>query len=236
MAIRVLFRSFTKKAKLTYIPTEALPLIKAYAVSPYDESVDVSIALNVDAKKTDQIVRGTCAMPAGLGKKVRVAVFTSDANKKLALECGADLAGESLLMDIKEGKLDFDKTIATHEMIDVLKQYGKILGPKGLMPTLKLGNVVPPEQLAETIKTMKMGTLLFKCEKAGIIHTSIGRVSFSDKDLLENLRAFISAVNRLKPAAVKGNYLKNAYIKSTQGPAWPLEVETIDTAGPRCLI
>ncbi|CAG9319255.1 unnamed protein product [Blepharisma stoltei] len=236
MAISIIARHFARASKIAYLPNEAFALTKAYAISPYDESVDIALTLNIDAKKTDQTVRGTCAMPSGLGKKIKIAVFTSAVNYKLAADAGAEFVGDSLLKDIKEGKIEFDKTIATQEMMDVLKPFGKILGPRGLMPTLKSGNVVPVDKLEETIKVMKMGSLQFRCQKEGIIHTTIGRSSFTEEELKVNLRAFIAAVNSLRPAAVRGKLLKKAFIKSTQGPAWRLDIDTIDTNSAKCLI
>ena len=223
-----------KRCAVTYTPREALSLVRAYAIAPFDESVEISVRLNVDPKKGDQLVRGSCAMPAGLGKQVRVAVFTSSLFKEEALEAGADLAGEELIEEVKEGNLNFEKALATQEMLDSIKPLGRILGPRGLMPALKFGTVIPREELKEAIGKLKQGQVQFRVDVGGIVHSLLGKVSFTDEALMVNMRAIVEKLVDLKPTTVKGKYLRSAHLTSTQGPAWELDLTTIDPNSPKC--
>jgi large subunit ribosomal protein L1 len=197
-------------------------------LAPYDESVDLSIKLNVNPKKTDQLVRGTALMPAGLGKKVRVAVFTSDVYAQTALDAGADMAGEYLIDEVKKETINFDKALATPEIEPQLKPLGRILGPRRLMPSSKFQTLVDLSRLAEAIKNMKTGSVSFRMDVGGIVHVPIGRVSFDDEQLKTNMRSLIHTLFELRPATVKGKLLKEAYLTTSQGPAWRLEIESID--------
>lgn len=211
-----------------YSPIEAFALARAYALAPYDESIDVSIKLTVNPKKTDQLVRGTSAMPAGLGKQVRVAVFTSDIYAQQALDAGADMAGEYLIDEVKNQIINFDKALGTPEIEPQLKPLGRILGPRRLMPSSKFQTLIDLSRLSDAIKSMKTGSVSFRMDVGSIVHVPIGRVSFTDDQLKLNLRTLIETLHELKPAAVKGKLMKGAYVTTSQGPAWRLDMETID--------
>lgn len=240
MVLRSIIRSFSQQAfnhrLVTYEPLEALSLLKAYAIAPYDESVDIALKLNVDPKRGDQLIRGTCSLPKGLGKQTKLAVFTSNEYAEECLKAGADMAGEYLIDEVKQGKLNFDKVLATTEVQSLLKPLGKTLGPRGLMPTVKLGNMVDRTEIILAIKKAKLGSVTFRIEKSGVLHSPLGRVSFSDEDILSNLRAFMDYVVSLRPASVKGKYILQAHISSTQGPAWKLDIPMIDPSSKTCTI
>mmetsp|Transcript_9308 Transcript_9308/g.17832 ORF Transcript_9308/g.17832 Transcript_9308/m.17832 type:complete len:233 (-) Transcript_9308:349-1047(-) len=213
---------------ITYSPREAFALARAFALSPFDESVGVHIKLNVNPKKTDQLVRGTSSMPAGLGKQVKVAVFTSDIYAQTALDAGADMAGEYLIDEVKKEIINFDKALGTPEIEQQLKPLAKILGPKRLMPSSKFQTLIDISRLAEAIKVMKIGSVSFRMDVGGVVHVPIGKVSFTDDQLKSNLRSLIYTLQDLKPAAVKGKLLKDMYISTCQGPSWRLDMETVD--------
>lgn len=199
-----------------YAVSDALGLVKKAATAKFDESIDVSVNLGVDPRKSDQIVRGAVVMPRGLGKAVRVAVFTQGANVEAAKAAGADIVGlEDLAADVKAGKMDFDVVIASPDAMRIVGQLGQILGPRGLMPNPKVGTVTP--NVAEAVKSAKAGQVQYRTDKAGIIHASIGRASFEVDALLENLRVLVDALNRAKPAAAKGQYMKKLAVSSTMG-------------------
>lgn len=199
-----------------YSVDEALSLAKATATAKFDESVDVAVNLGVDPRKSDQIVRGSIVLPKGTGKTVRVAVFAQGPAADAARQAGADIVGfEDLAAQIKEGKLDFDVVIATPDSMRVVGQLGQILGPRGLMPNPKVGTVTP--NVAEAVKNAKAGQVQYRTDKAGIVHVSIGRASFPTEDLKANLVAVLDALNKAKPAAAKGTYIKKIAISSTMG-------------------
>jgi large subunit ribosomal protein L1 len=199
-----------------YAIDDALSMVKASATAKFDESVDTSIILGVDPRKSDQVVRGSVVMPRGLGKSVRVAVFAQGALAEAAKAAGADIVGfEDLAAEVKGGKMDFDVVIATPDAMRVVGQLGQILGPRGLMPNPKVGTVTP--NVADAIKNAKAGQVQYRTDKAGIIHATIGRASFDAEALKENLVALIDALNKAKPAASKGVYMKKVSVSSTMG-------------------
>jgi len=199
-----------------YPVLEALQLIKETATAKFDESVDVAVNLGIDARKSDQMVRGSVVLPKGTGKTVRVAVFAQGANAEAAKGAGADIVGfDDLAADVKAGKMDFDVVIATPDAMRVVGQLGQILGPRGLMPNPKVGTVTP--NVAEAVKNAKAGQVQYRTDKGGIVHCTIGRASFAPDDLKVNLLALIDALNKAKPAASKGVYMKRLSVSSTMG-------------------
>lgn len=202
---------------------EAMKLVKTNAKAKFDETVEMVIALNVDPRQADQNIRGMITLPKGTGKDVRVAVFARGDKAEAAKAAGADIVGAEDLADkIKAGEMDFDRVIASPDMMAVVGQLGKVLGPKGLMPNPKLGTVTPDVESA--VKAAKGGSVEYRVEKAGIIHVGIGKASFSEADLLENAKALLSVVSKTKPASVKGTYVKKASLSSTMGPGVKLDV------------
>jgi large subunit ribosomal protein L1 len=196
---------------------EALALVKQFAVSKFNESVDVAINLGVDASKSDQQVRGSTVLPHGTGKTVRVAVFTSGKNADAARDAGADIVGlEDLAEKVKAGELNFDVVVASPDAMRVVGQLGQILGPRGLMPNPKVGTVTP--DVAGAVRNAKAGQVRFRTDKAGVIHCTIGKASFDVKALHENLHALLADLQRGKPAAAKGVYFKRVSVSSTMGP------------------
>jgi large subunit ribosomal protein L1 len=199
-----------------YPVDQALRLVKENATARFDESVDVSINLGIDTKKSDQTVRGSIVLPRGTGKSVRVAVFAQGERAQQAREAGADLVGfEDLANEIKGGRLDFDVVIATPDAMRVVGQLGQILGPRGLMPNPKVGTVT--QDVAAAVKNAKAGQVQFRADKAGIVQCAIGRASFPVEALVENLKALVDAVNKSKPSHVKGVYLRKVSVSSTMG-------------------
>lgn len=199
-----------------YAVEEAIALVKAAATAKFNESVDVSVNLGVDPRKSDQVVRGSVVLPKGTGKSVRVAVFTQGANVEAAKAAGADIVGfEDLAESIKAGNLDFDVVIASPDAMRIVGALGTILGPRGLMPNPKVGTVTP--NVAEAVKNAKAGQVQYRTDKAGIIHATIGRASFDDADLKQNLLALVDALQKAKPAAAKGVYFKKLAVSSTMG-------------------
>lgn len=208
-----------------YSVDEALALVKETATAKFDESVDVAVNLGIDAKKSDQTVRGSVVLPSGTGKKVRVAVFAQGDKAKAAQDAGADIVGfEELAAKIKEGFMDFDVVIATPDAMRVVGQLGQILGPRGLMPNPKVGTVAA--DVVQAVKNAKAGQVQYRTDKAGIVQCTIGRASFSPEQLKTNLTALIDALNKAKPAGVKGIYLRKVSVSSTMGAG-----VRIDTAG-----
>ncbi len=200
----------------TYPVAEALNLVKQTATAKFDESVDVAVVLGIDAKKSDQAVRGSVVLPAGTGKTVRVAVFAQSAKAEEAKAAGADIVGfEDLAAKIKDGFMDFDVVIATPDAMRVVGGLGQILGPRGLMPNPKVGTVTA--DVAGAVKNAKAGQVQFRTDKAGIVHCTIGRASFDADRLKTNLAALIDALNRAKPASVKGIFLRKISVSSTMG-------------------
>ena len=208
-----------------YVATEAIDLVKKTAIAKFDESVDVAINLGIDAKKSDQAVRGSVVLPRGTGKSVRVAVFAQGANAEKATAAGADIVGfDDLAERIKGGFMDFDVVIATPDAMKVVGTLGQVLGPRGLMPNPKVGTVTP--NVEQAVKNAKAGQVQYRADKAGIVQCTIGRASFTVEALNENLVALIGAVNKAKPASSKGVYLKKVSLSSTMGIGVRL-----DTAG-----
>jgi large subunit ribosomal protein L1 len=195
---------------------DALALVKQAATAKFDESIDVAVNLGIDAKKSDQVVRGSVVLPAGTGKKVRVAVFAQGDKAEAARAAGADIVGlDDLAADIKAGKLDFDIAIASPDTMRVVGQLGQILGPRGLMPNPKVGTVTP--DVATAVKNAKAGQVQYRTDKAGIVQCTIGRASFTPDALKLNLDALIDALNKAKPASQKGIYLRKLSVSSTMG-------------------
>ena len=200
-----------------YSMEEAFTLAKETASAKFDEGVDVAINLGVDARKSDQSVRGATVLPKGTGKSVRVAVFTDGDNVDKAKEAGADIVGmDDLAEQVKKGEMDFDVVVASPDAMRVVGQLGQILGPKGLMPNPKTGTVTP--DVATAVRNAKAGQVQFRIDKAGIVHCTIGKASFSAEDLQENFLALLNALHKAKPAAAKGQYFKRVSVSTTMGP------------------
>jgi len=200
-----------------YDLNEAIQLIKKHAKAKFDERVDIVFRLGIDPRKSDQNVRGSCSLPNGTGKVVRVLVFAKGDKEKEALDAGADFAGgDDLVEKIKGGWLEFDRVIASPDMMAVVGKIGKILGPRGLMPNPKVGTVT--QAVGETVKLIKQGQVQFKTDKGANIHAMAGLASFSEEALSENIRAFYESLIKLKPATAKGTYIRNIAISTTQGP------------------
>jgi large subunit ribosomal protein L1 len=210
-----------------YSLEDALTMLKnAAKVRKFDESVEIAMNLNIDPRHADQIVRGMISLPNGTGATVRVAVFARDAKAEAAKKAGADFVGaEDLAEKIKGGMMDFDRCIATPDMMGIVGQLGKVLGPRGLMPNPKLGTVTPDVEKA--VKDAKGGAIEFRAEKAGIVQAGVGKVSFSDKELAENIRAFVDAIQKARPSGAKGTYIKKISLSSTMGPGIKV---TLDSA------
>ena len=205
---------------------EAIGLVKSLATSKFDETVEVAINLGVDPRHADQMVRGVVNLPKGTGKDVRVAVFAKGAKAEEATKAGADKVGaEDLMEEMQAGKLDYDRVIATPDMMGVVGRLGKVLGPKGLMPNPKLGTVTP--NVGQAVKDAKSGQVEFRVEKAGIIHAGIGKASFPEADLKANFDAFVDAIVKAKPSGAKGKYVKKVAISSTMGPGVRLDIAEI---------
>jgi large subunit ribosomal protein L1 len=208
---------------------EAVQLVMDTATAKFDESIDVAVNLGVDSKQSDQQVRGAIALPNGIGKKVRVIVFTKGEKEKEALAAGADHVGaDDLIQKIQGGWLDFDKAIATPDMMVTVSKVAKILGPRGLMPNPKLGTVT--FDVGKAVEAEKKGKLDYRIDKAGIVHASVGRKSMGVKSIQENMNAFLGAVAKAKPAASKGTYLINITLSSTMGPGVQVDVSKVQAA------
>jgi large subunit ribosomal protein L1 len=206
---------------------EAVTQLKQFASKKFNEGVDIAVNLGVDPRKSDQLVRSSTKLPKGTGKTVRVAVFAQGDNAKKAKDAGADIVGfEDLAESIKAGNLDFDVVIATPDAMRLVGQLGTILGPRGLMPNPKVGTVTPNVEAA--VQDSKSGQVRYKTDKNGIIHTSIGKVSFSWEDIAANIGALISDLRKAKPASSKGQYIKRVYISTTMGPGIAIDISSID--------
>jgi len=202
---------------------QAVALIKSAASAKFDETVEIAMNLGVDPRHADQMVRGVVGLPNGTGKTVRVAVFARGPKAEEAQAAGADIVGaEDLMETIQSGKIEFDRCIATPDMMPVVGRLGKILGPRNLMPNPKVGTVTM--DVAQAVQNAKGGEVQFKVEKAGVIHAGVGKVSFDETKLVENVRAFVDAVAKAKPAGAKGTYLKKIALSSTMGPGVSVDV------------
>ena len=206
----------------TYVLSDALSLVKENATAKFNESIDVAVVLGIDAKKSDQVVRGSVVLPAGTGKTVRVAVFAQGDKAQAAKDAGADIVGfDDLAAQVKAGDLNFDVVIATPDAMKVVGTLGQILGPRGLMPNPKVGTVTM--DVATAVKNAKAGQVQYRTDKAGIVHCTIGRASFAVDALQQNFSALIEALNKARPAAAKGQYLKKISVSSTMGPGVRIE-------------
>jgi len=224
-------KAYTGKIDSTklYPLADALGLVKACATAKFDESIDVSVQLGVDAKKSDQVVRGAVVMPNGTGKTKRVAVFAQGPKAEEAKAAGADIVGmEDLAEQVKAGNLNFDVVIASPDTMRVVGQLGQILGPRGLMPNPKVGTVTP--DVAQAVRNAKAGQVQFRVDKAGIVHATIGRRSFESDKLEGNLRALIEALNKAKPATSKGVFLRKVALSSTMGVGVRVDAASINAA------
>ena len=202
---------------------DAVKSVKANATAKFDETIEVAVNLGVDPRHADQMVRGVVSLPNGTGRSVRVAVFAKDAKADEAKEAGADIVGADDLMEkIQGGFMDFDRVIATPDMMAIVGRLGKVLGPRGLMPNPKVGTVTP--EIGKAVKDAKGGAVQFRVEKAGIIHAGVGKASFSEEAIVGNVKAFLDAVAKAKPAGAKGTYIKKIAISSTMGPGVKVDV------------
>lgn len=221
--IRAARESFAGKENVTV--EEAVALVKTGAKAKFDESVEIAMNLGVDPRHADQMVRGSVTLPNGTGKSLRVAVFARGAKADEAKDAGADIVGaEDLMETVQGGRIEFDRCIATPDMMPIVGRLGKILGPRNLMPNPKVGTVTM--DVKEAIEAAKGGEVQFKVEKAGIVHAGIGKVSFEDAKLAENVRAFVDAVSKAKPSGSKGTYMKKVALSSTMGPGVSVSIDS----------
>ncbi|MGB2220436.1 MAG: 50S ribosomal protein L1 [Henriciella sp.] len=212
-----------------YPLAEAVKLVKSNATAKFDETVEIAFQLGVDPKYADQMVRGVVSLPSGTGKDVRVAVFARDAKAEEAKAAGADFVGaEDLMEEIQNGKSDFDRVIASPDMMSVVGRLGKILGPRGLMPNPKVGTVTP--NVGDAVKDVKGGAVEFRVEKLGIVHAGIGKASFSEDAVLANVRAFAAAIMKARPSGAKGAYVRKVTLSSTMGPGVELDLADVIAA------
>ncbi len=229
MALGKKMKAINEKVDRTkqYTVAEAVKLLKETAKSrKFDETIEMALNLGIDPRHADQAVRGMISLPHGTGAKLRVAVFAKDAKAEEALKAGADIVGaEDLAEKVQKGEINFDRCIATPDMMPLLGRLGKVLGPRGLMPNPKLGTVTMDVKGAVAIA--KAGAIEFRAEKAGIIHAGVGKASFTEKALVENIVAFIDAINKAKPTGVKGAYMKKVTVSSTMGPGLKLDLASV---------
>ena len=213
-----------------YQLTDAVKLVKTGAKAKFDETIEIAMNLGVDPRHSDQMVRGVVELPHGTGKTLKVAVFARGDKAKQAQDAGADIVGaEDLAEKIQAGEIKFDRCIATPDMMGVVGKLGKVLGPRGLMPNPKLGTVTP--NVAEAVRAAKAGQVEFRVEKAGIVHAGIGKASFSEAAIAENVKAFIGAISRAKPSGVKGNFIRKISLSSTMGVGVKLELSSVSAGG-----
>ncbi|MEP1930116.1 MAG: 50S ribosomal protein L1 [Roseibium sp.] len=209
-----------------YSLNEAVSLVKGRSKTKFDETVEVAINLGVDPRHADQMVRGVCILPNGTGKSVKVAVFARGDKADEAKAAGADIVGaEELVQEVQGGKIDFDRCIATPDMMPLVGRLGKVLGPRGLMPNPKIGTVTP--DVAAAVNDAKGGAVQFRVEKAGIVHAGVGKVSFTEDAIAENLKALIDAIQKAKPSGSKGSYLKRIAVSSTMGPGVKVDLASV---------
>ncbi|MEP1590133.1 50S ribosomal protein L1 [Sulfitobacter sp.] len=214
--------AFAGKEEITV--EEAVSLIKANANAKFDETIEIAMNLGVDPRHADQMVRGVVGLPNGTGKTMRVAVFARGGKAEEAEKAGADIVGaEDLMETVQSGKIDFDRCIATPDMMPIVGRLGKVLGPRNLMPNPKVGTVTM--DVADAVKAAKGGEVQFKAEKGGVVHAGVGKLSFDEAKLAENIRAFVGAVSKAKPAGAKGTYMKKINLSSTMGPGVSVAVE-----------
>ena len=212
-----------------YAPADAVKLVKQNATSAarkFDETIEIAVNLGIDTKQSDQMVRGMVALPAGTGKTIRVAVFAKGDKADAATKAGADVVGaDDLAEKILAGFMDFDRVVASPDMMGVVGKLGKVLGPRGLMPNPKLGTVTP--NVAEAVKAAKSGSIEFRAEKAGVVQAGIGKASFSEEAIMQNVAAFMQAISKARPAGVKGNYINKVTLSSTMGPGVKIEFNSL---------
>jgi large subunit ribosomal protein L1 len=209
-----------------YQLAEAVKLVKVRATAKFDETIEVAMNLNIDPRKAEQNLRGTVLLPHGTGKTLRVAVFAKGDRANDAKTAGADIVGaEDLAEKVQKGEINFDRCIATPDMMALVGRLGKVLGPRGLMPNPKLGTVTT--NVAEAVKAAKGGQVEFRTEKAGVVQAGVGKASFSEEAILENIRAFVGAITRAKPTGIKGTFIKKVSVSSTMGPGLKLELSSI---------
>ena len=214
-----------------YTVEEAVKLVKERAKAKFDETIEMAFNLGIDPKHADQNVRGVISLPHGTGKTVRVAVFAKGEKAEAAKKAGADIVGaDDLAEKVQAGQMDFDRVIASPDMMVTVGKLGKVLGPRGLMPNPKLGTVT--NDVAEAVKEAKGGQVEYRAQKEGIVHAGVGKASFTEKALVENVKALFNAVNRAKPAGAKGTYLKKVSISSTMGPGFKLDVASMGADAP----
>ena len=212
-----------------YALADAVKMVKERAVAKFDETIEIAMNLGVDPRHADQMVRGVVELPNGTGRTVRVAVFAKGDKAEEAKKAGADIVGaEDLVETVQKGEIDFDRCIATPDMMGLVGRLGKVLGPRGLMPNPRVGTVTP--DVAAAVASAKGGAVEFRVEKAGIVHAGVGKASFDAKALEENIRAFTSAVSKAKPSGAKGTYLKKIAISSTMGPGVKVDLATVSKA------
>ncbi|MEA4838453.1 MAG: 50S ribosomal protein L1 [Rhodospirillaceae bacterium] len=209
-----------------YSIEEAVKIVKGNAAAKFDETIEVALNLGIDPRHADQMVRGVVSLPNGTGKTIRVAVFAKGAKADEARAAGADIVGaEELADEVQAGKMDFERCIASPDMMGLVGRLGKVLGPRGLMPNPKLGTVTP--NVAEAVKAAKGGQVQFRAERAGIVHAGVGKASFSEDALVANVKAFVDAINKAKPAGAKGTYLKKISLSSTMGAGLKLDLASL---------
>ena len=211
-----------------YSIAEAVKLLKKNATAKFDETIEIAFNLGIDPKQSDQTVRGAITLPGGTGKTVRVAVFAKDAKATEAKAAGADVVGaQDLAEKVEKGEINFDRVIATPDMMAVVGKLGKVLGPRGLMPNPKLGTVTP--NVTEAVKAAKGGQVQYKADKAGVVHAGIGKASFGEKAIEDNVRAIFTAINAARPQSLKGTYIKKVSVSSTMGPG--LQIDPTELSG-----
>jgi len=217
-------------ADKSYTVEEAVKLIKSRATAKFDETIELSMNLGVDPKHADQMVRGVCSLPSGTGRSLRVAVFAKGAKAEEAKKAGADLVGaDELAAEVAAGKIDFDRCIATPDMMGVVGRLGKVLGPRNLMPNPKVGTVTM--DVTKAVNDAKGGAVEFRVEKAGIVQAGVGKASFSEDAIVANVKAFVDAVSKAKPSGAKGNYLKKISLSSTMGPGVKIALASVGAGG-----
>lgn len=210
-----------------YTPKEAFALLKSLPLAKFKESVDISVNLGIDPRKSDQAIRGAIVLPKGTGREIRVAVFTTPAHADAARKAGADIIGlEDLAEKVKAGEINFDMIVATPDAMRVVGQLGQVLGPRGLMPNPKEGTVT--NDVAAAIKNAKAGQVRYRTDKAGIVHCMIGKINFDVNDLIKNLETLLAALKKAKPSTVKGVYLKKVTVSSTMGPGLQLDISSVE--------